>query len=58
MPRAQAVRDQAAGVIVNVPFPLQPAVAPDTVQFPAICPLVTVPFKFKVFTSDPVLMTT
>lgn len=50
--------DQAAGVMVKVPVPLQPEVAPDTVQFPAICPLVTVPFKVKVFTSDPVLMTT
>lgn len=44
------------GVIVNVPFPLQPEVTPDSVHVPLICPLLTVPFKLSVFTSAPVLM--
>jgi hypothetical protein len=46
-----------AGVIVKVPFPPQPAVAPATVQVPVICPFFTAPFRFSVLTSAPVLVT-
>lgn len=45
-----------AGVMVKVPVPLQPAVAPDTLHMPLICPFCTVPFKVSVFTSAPVLV--